>query len=97
PPEDRLSPEINVGGQADYLAASGGKQSYTQNWQLGIQRELPWAMALEASYVGNKGTRLPSGLENLNQVPSSYLSLGPLLQQDISSPDAIAAGIGLPY
>ena len=40
---------------------------------------------------------LPSGLENLNQVDARYLSLGTLLNADIDSPAAVAAGIAKPY
>jgi hypothetical protein len=96
-PGDNLVPTVNIGGNADYLSPHGGKQGQTQNWVLSIQRELPKGIALDAAYVGNKGTYLPSGLENLNQVPVSFLGLGPLLTQDINSPAAIAAGIQAPY
>ena len=97
PAKDNLVPTINIGGNADYLSPSGGKQSYTQNWTLGFQRELPAGIALELNYVGNKGTRLPSGLENLNQVPTNFLNLGALLTQPFDSTQAIAAGIVSPY
>jgi len=97
PAQNNLVPTINIGGNADYLSPSGGKQSYTQNWQFSIQRELPWSVGLDLAYVGNKGTRLPSGLENLNQVPINFLSLGSLLTQPYDSAGAIAAGIVSPY
>ena len=74
-------PTINIGGNADYLSPSGGQQGQTHNLTLGVQRELPWSIGLDVAYVGNKGTRLPSGLENLNKVPANFLSLGPLLTQ----------------
>lgn len=97
PPENNLVPTINIGGNADYLSPSGGKQGQTHNLTLGLQRELPWSIGLDLAYVGNKGTRLPSGLENLNQVPVNFLSLGPILTQPFDSPEAIAAGIVSPF
>ncbi|MFN7925306.1 MAG: TonB-dependent receptor [Bryobacteraceae bacterium] len=34
------------------------KEGYTQQWNLTVQRELPWRFSLEAGYVANKGTAL---------------------------------------
>jgi len=92
-----IDPAIQNGSYADYLNRSGGKQSSTQNWQLSVQRDLGWSTVVDVAYVANKGSHLPSNLENLNQVPTKYLSLGPLLSQDISSSAAQAAGIKSPY
>src|SRR5439155_2344427 len=49
------------------------------------------------SYVGSKGTRLSSSHLRPNQLPDSYLSLGPLLTQSATSAQAVAAGIRVPY
>jgi hypothetical protein len=60
-------------------------------------------LTIEAAYVGSKGTRLSSRLTNPNQVDPRWLSLGSELQQNISClttngcPNAIAAGVSLPY
>jgi hypothetical protein len=75
----------------------GGRQSYAHNWQVSIQRDLPYGMFLDLAYVGIAGRRLPSSLNNINQVPAQYLSLGALLNQPFNSPAAIAAGIKSPY
>jgi hypothetical protein len=90
-------PALNIGGVADYYNPGGAKQAYQQTWTLDVQRELPFGIFADAAYVGNHGLRLPGNLENLNQVPVQYLGLGPLLNQPIDSPEAIAAGFGLPY
>lgn len=47
--------------------------AYAQRWSLGFQRTLPVGFLLEASYVGNRGTRL-NILRNLNFTPAQYLS-----------------------
>jgi hypothetical protein len=49
------------------------KNPYAQRWSLGFQHELPMAFLLEASYVGNRGTRL-NILRNMNYTPGQYLS-----------------------
>lgn len=90
-------PELGIGSTVDFYNGSAGLQAYQQTWTLNIQRQLPYLIHLDLAYVGNKGQRLSAGLENLNQVPSSYLSLGPLLNQRFDSPDAIAAGITAPW
>jgi hypothetical protein len=51
------------------------KTPYAQRWSLGIQRLLPARMVVEASYVGNRGTRLEIP-RNINGVPLGYLSTG---------------------
>jgi len=66
-------------------------------WTLDVQRELPFNTVLNAAYVGSRTTGLTTGLENINQVNPKYLSLGNLLLADVHSPEAAAAGIGVPY
>jgi len=68
-----------------------------QNWNFRIERTVPGNVLVTAPYVGNKGTRMPSSLENLDQVDPCYLSLGSTLLADINSPAAITAGIKSPY
>jgi hypothetical protein len=92
-----LSPTINVGGIGDYLNASSGMAPYTVSYNFTIQRELPWGIYTDVAYVGAKSTHLPANLENRNQVPVGYLGLGALLNANISSAAAIAAGIPSPY
>jgi hypothetical protein len=90
-------PGLNLGGLADYYNHDGDKQAYTQTWTFDVQRELVFNMFVDAAYVGNKGQRLQAGLENLDQVPAKYLTMGPLLNQDINSAAAAAAGFHSPY
>lgn len=68
-----------------------------QSWTLDIQRELPFNILLDTSYVASKTNGLWTGLEDINQVDSRYLSLGNTLNADINSPEAAAAGITRPY
>ncbi|MEJ7607282.1 MAG: TonB-dependent receptor [Bryobacteraceae bacterium] len=51
-------------------------QPYAQRWSFGVQRQLPGKILLEATYVGNKGIRLPVSRE-LNFTDPKYLSSSP--------------------
>ncbi len=65
--------------------ADSTRGAMVQNWNFGIQYELPWQTRLEANYVGNHGSRLNSQyLNGLNQLDPKYLSLGDALLEDIS-------------
>ncbi|MEW5979364.1 MAG: TonB-dependent receptor [Acidobacteriota bacterium] len=86
-----------------FINGSANKPSTTQSWTVGIQRELPFNVLLDASYVGSNSTGLWSALENLNQVHPSWLKLGTELNANISClglgtcPNAAAAGVQSPY
>jgi hypothetical protein len=93
----RLDPALKNGSSAIYVHPDSRRPPYLQQWSLGVQKELPWRLFLDASYVGNKGTRLASQLENINQLDPRLLSLESLLNQNINSAAAQAAGIGRPF
>jgi len=73
-----------------------------QNWSLTYQRQLTDNMMLDVSYIGNHGSRLNHHFQtkgvDANQNDPSVLGLGAaVLQADINSPQAQAAGISPPY
>lgn len=92
-----IDPSVANESSVNMIAREDGKPPYFQDWTIGVQRELPGRVVLEAAYVGNKGTRLGTGLYNLNEVDPRYLALGDLLTRPATSPEARAAGIALPY
>ena len=51
-------------------------QPYAQRWSLSIQQEVTKGLLLEASYVGNRGTRIDVS-RGINPVPAQYLSTSP--------------------
>ena len=61
-------------------------QGYMQQWNLNIQRELPWGIFADAAYAGSKGTHLPVGGYQINQLPDQYLALGSSLSQQVPNP-----------
>jgi hypothetical protein len=96
-PGGGFDPSSGNGQSVNYLAPYHGEAPYLENWTAGVQREVPGAILISASYIGNHAVRVPSGLENLDQVDPRYLSLGSVLLDDINSPQAAAAGIKSPY
>ncbi len=94
PPRTR---SLANGNDVDYMQKIDGRDGYTMNWSLTVEQELPYRFVLETSYVGSSNVRIGSNLLNANQVPSKYLSLGPVLGDDIYSPAAAAAGVKVPY
>lgn len=73
-----------------------------QNWSATYQRQLTDNMMLDVSYIGNRGTRLNHHWQTLgvdaNMNDPRVLALGAnVLQSNVNSPVAQAAGIAPPY
>ena len=94
-PPPFLGPSIGNGLSVDYMGPTFGKAPRIYNWSFNIQREIG-KFLVEVEYAGNRGRSLNSTID-LNQVNPSYLYLGPLLQQSITSPSVVAAGFKKPY
>ena len=92
-----LDPTLINGGRATAVNGSAHKTAINQSLTFSIQRELPGDILLDVAYVGSKANHLPSGLENVNQVHPDFLSLGNVLNADINSQEAQAAGITAPF
>jgi hypothetical protein len=81
--------------------------SIYDSWTVSAQRELWKGLTGEVAYNGSYGSRLQAGLMTPNQVPWSVVQgfiqkYGPsetiaLLNSDITSARAVAAGIPIPY
>ncbi len=61
------------------------KNGYSQTWSLGVQRQLPWGLVLDAHYWGSKSTRLLTTW-NINQLPDAYLAFGTHLNDLVTNP-----------
>ncbi|MGB8478606.1 MAG: carboxypeptidase-like regulatory domain-containing protein [Acidobacteriaceae bacterium] len=93
-----FSPSIGNGGVIfAFDPQESGVAPYDQAWNINIQRQLPWDMFLTVAYVGNRAIHLPASLRLSNQPNPSVLKYGSLLAELVTSPDAIAAGIKIPY
>lgn len=64
------------------------KASYSEQWNLNIQRELPFGITGEIGYLANRGLHLVWGntAYPLNQLDPSYLSLGSQLNESVPNP-----------
>jgi Carboxypeptidase regulatory-like domain len=92
-----IDPGFGVGGPTSYWNENAKEPTYRQDWNFGTQYQLAENLLLDIAYVGAKSTRLSTGVFNLNQVDSKYLSLGNLLTQPIDDPAVVAAGFAPPY
>jgi outer membrane receptor protein involved in Fe transport len=72
-------------GQAIRFTDRNIRQSYSAQWNLNVQRELPGQLLVEAGYAGNRGLKLQQDLE-LNQLPDSALALGDGLRAQVNNP-----------
>jgi len=68
-------PQTNLGNAISFFNQHP-QSPYNERWQLSIQRELPWGMVFEASYVGNRGVHIELN-RDINAIPNQYLSTSP--------------------
>jgi hypothetical protein len=98
PPPNFDPAQLNFQG-VDFLGPNFGKAPRVYNWSFNIQQEIG-KFLLDVGYIGNRGNGLNSTI-TLNQLPTSQLSKGTLLQQTLASPAgqaALASGaVRLPY
>jgi hypothetical protein len=89
-------PSFLNGQSITWMPANATRLPQTINYNFSIQRQLSRDLSLEAVYLGSRSTHLAFGA-NYNYLPISYLPLGSLLTQTITSAAATAAGFGSPY
>ncbi len=62
------------------------RNTQTHRWQFGVQHELPGNWLVEASYVGNKGVDVTTGVINfVNAIPRKYLSTSFVRDNDVNN------------
>ena len=105
---DTYVPLPTVNPNSQFIGDLGITQDYyDQNFKLGrvvqydlnVQRQLPYNFAVSLSYIGNRGTRLRSAFNPLNALPVEALKLGNALltkrlDQVTASDRAYAASVG---
>ncbi len=63
--------DVGFGANGPLRTSVANRTPYEQSWSLGIERELPSNILINAEYIGKKGTRLPfSGLNQLDHLGS---------------------------
>ncbi|MBI4874047.1 MAG: TonB-dependent receptor, partial [Acidobacteria bacterium] len=106
-PTDRFIPAAmdvsfaNRAGGAPLIVDPGyGRPSYTQQWNLNLQRQLARTLLLDIGYVGNKTTGIKNNaLARVNQLPASVLTqYGRNLPNAVTTPEQAAAnGVRYPF
>ena len=71
------------------------KTGYAQQFNLGVQQELPGRMVLELAYIGNVSRNLPGPNLSINQIPPEALRPG-VTQRDRPFPQFSNVSIVLP-
>ena len=63
---------LGAGNQIDSFSKKDGYAPYSQQWNINLQRELPYNMFLEAAWVGNRVIHLPSQNNRIDQMDPAY-------------------------
>jgi hypothetical protein len=86
---DQISPALVNSGVRFPVTATGasreGHPPRTYSWYAGVQRQLPWRLAIDAAYVGNRGASF-AYIRNINQLPLGYTLANP---PPNNTPDAV--------
>jgi hypothetical protein len=97
-----ISPTVANGTSPVAYNANANTLPRYQNWSFTVQRQIGNSMLLDVGYTGNHGTRLPANatflgyFQNMNN-PGILALTTKVLQADINSDTAKAAGIAPPY
>jgi len=88
-----------IGSTFNYLD-QGRTAGMVQQFSFDVQRQLPFGVAFEAGYIGSRSNHLqPSptgnGNMNINQLPTSYLSMGSALGAAVANPFFGHGGTGV--
>jgi hypothetical protein len=93
-----FSPGLGAGTQINaFDKKKDGFAPYTEQWNLNLQRELPWNVYVNAAYVGNHIIHLPSALNPIDQMDPANLALGNHLQDIFAPGQTSLDGVALPY
>ena len=89
----------NGTGGPQYRPTAANHLSYTQQWNLTLERQLGSSAVAKIKYVGNKGTHLPSQLQPLNVLNPNLLgTLGSTALNSVFAPGQTSLdGVNVPY
>jgi hypothetical protein len=91
-------PGLGAGVQTNALdKKKDGFAPYSQQWNINLQRELPFSTFITAAFVGNRVIHLPSLLNPLDQMNPSNLSLDAKLADVFQLGQTSLDGVPLPY
>lgn len=67
-----FNPALGAGTQIDAFSRKDGYAPYSEQWNLNLQRQLPWNTFMTVAWVGNRVLHLPSQLNRINQMNPQY-------------------------
>jgi hypothetical protein len=99
PAPPSIDPAFSNGNNTAYWNDEAVRLPESYDWTLSIQRQLSSSLIFETSYNATIGAHLVSGILRMNQVPfSAFQRYGlTVLQSNINSATAVAAGVQKPY
>lgn len=93
-----FSPSLGRSNQINALSGKiDGYAPYSQQWNINIQRELPYNVFVQAAWVGNRIIHLPSQNNKIDQMNPQYLSMGSQLNDVFAPGQPSLDGVALPY
>ena len=102
-----FSAGLGVGTRINAFSKNDGFAPYSQQWNINVQRQLPWDLFVTAAWVGNREIHLPSQLNKPGQLDPKYLQqygsmIDPatgtsVLASRVDAPAVVALGITSPY
>ncbi len=94
-----FSPGLGAGNQINaFSKKKDGYAPYSQQWNVNLQRELPYNMFITAAWVGNRIIHLPSKLNRINQMDPKYDAQFGSQLADVFAPGQTSLdGVPLPY
>jgi len=88
---------LNGEGAPTYRPFDANRLGNAQQWNLTVEHQFTSNFYINASYVGNKGTRLPSTYNPVNTINPKFLSMGQQLYDIFQPGDSSRDGIPIPY
>lgn len=81
---------------SNYIKPSYGRPAQVNQWNLQVQQEIARDLIATIGYIGSSASHLKSGIENLNNIPTSDFALGDILNRPFSE-SAPVQNAKLPY
>ncbi|HLM98373.1 MAG TPA: carboxypeptidase-like regulatory domain-containing protein [Bryobacteraceae bacterium] len=96
---ENVSQGADNGHSPTYRPTYGNHLSYTQQWNLTVERKITSSSFVSVAYVGNKGTHLPSAMQPLNYLnPALLTSMGSTELNTVFQPGQTSLfGVNAPY
>ena len=88
---------LNGEAMATFRPFDANRLAYAQQWNLTVEHQFTSDFYINAAYVGNKGTRLPSTYNPLNTLDPSYLSMGQHLFDIFQPGQTSLDNVSIPY